>query len=109
MVQHTLFLNSSYAVKLGENGIETLLPADAQGNITALTGDVLVFKDSYSRNICVTDIMFKTQETPLMITFNDIDQYTYVVPAGSQQGISGLPIYKFKLLNDCSFSYDALA
>lgn len=61
------------------------------------------------KNISVDEIVFRTGDEPLRLMINDNAMYPYIVPADSQQGISGLPVYKLTVLNDCTFGYDALA
>ena len=109
MIQHTLYLNSNYAVKRAADGKETALPADTQGNIEVRTGDELVFKDQDGRNVGVSEIVFRTQDTPLNTVINGNARCPYTVPAESVRGISSLMVYKIKALDDCTFFYEALA
>lgn len=75
-----------------------------------MAGDVLIFKNpAGKKNISVSEIVFRTGATPLKLLINDNAMYQYIVPKDSQQGISGLPVYKLTVLNDCIFAYDALA
>lgn len=109
-MQHSYYLNSTHAVKVTADGRETVLAADEHGNITVEAGDVLVFKSpNGKKNINVDEIVFRTGEAPLRLMINDNAMYPYIVPADSQQGISGMPVYRLTVLNGCTFAYEALA
>ena len=87
-----------------------MIPADDAGNISVAAGTVLVFKNySGQGNLAVQEIVFRAGADPLRIQINDNAMYPYIVPAGAQQGISGLAINTIKVLNSCTFAYDALA
>lgn len=106
---HTVFLNSTHAVKVDAAGKEDVLAADAAGNITVAAGDTLVFMGQNGKHIGVTELVFRAGDTPLRMHINDNTLYTYIVPAGAQQGLSGLWIYRLTLLDAGTFAYDALA
>lgn len=109
-MQHSIYVGSTYAVKINPDRTETRLQADGTGNISVSAGDVLIFKNYKGKgNVAVTEIVFRTSAEPLHAQFNDNCMYTYIVPAMSRQGISGMPVHKVKVLNDCTFAYDALA
>lgn len=109
-MEHSFYVGSTHAVKRNADGSETVIPANADGFIGAAAGDVLVFKNYRGvSNVAVMDIVFRTGADPLLLKINDNELYTYIIPANTQQGITGLPIYRITVLGACTFAYDALA
>lgn len=110
MNQHSLYIGSTHAVMKASDATEVNLVADNMGNITVSAGAILIFKNHVgSDNLTIHEIVFRTASDPVYIQFNDNERYTYIIPAASQQGISGMPITRIKVLHDCTFAYDALA